>query len=135
MADKRRTPAGTNNQPKDAVEFYREFLTTKTCVVAGDFNYHIPEEELGEMGLASASSSQPRGTHYHKGKLDRPPFAVDYMFVPRRGNLRLTRFEVGKPELWIGKDSSDHVPLIADLDTARGSTLSRWMRRPWKRSQ
>ncbi len=42
----RRIRTGTNNQPKDAVEFYREFLTAKPSVVAGDFNYCIPRDEL-----------------------------------------------------------------------------------------
>ncbi len=125
MADARRIPTGTNNQPKDAVEFYREFLTAKPSVVAGDFNYCIPRDELKEMGLRSANGLWTSGTHYHKRKLDRPPFAVDYMFVPRRGALHLSRFKLGDKHEWIRH--SDHVPLVADFDIIDHGTPRGWL--------
>lgn len=127
MADKRTKPAGTSNHPKEAVEFYRDFLTAKPAVVAGDFNYYIPEPELSEMGLKSANGWLPRQTHYHKRKRSSRPITVDYMFAPKRGEPRLSRFQVGKADEWL--EHSDHVPLIGDFRYGSGDSPSTWLAR------
>lgn len=135
MAEKRSIPAGTNNGPKDAVEYYQGFLTAKAAVVAGDFNYYPPVDELYGMGLESAHCVGVQGpmcpppphTHYHKRKLDSRPIAVDYLFVPTMGRMRLAHFEVGDPQQWI--KYSDHMPLIADLDVVDGPAPRLWWAR------
>jgi exodeoxyribonuclease III len=125
MAEKKTMPGGTSNQPKDAVLFYRDFLTCKPAIVAGDFNYYIPTAELAGMGLKGAHGRRLRQTHYHKRKLDARPIAVDYVFVPTAGPLRLARFQVGKVQEWI--QYSDHVPLIADFEIGPARSPRTWL--------
>ena len=107
-----------------ALDHYQRFLSTKPCVVAGDFNhskrwdhdgsFSATTSRLGELGLASAyheHASLPYGAEleptlfFRKGLLE---YHIDYCFVPRSWTTR--EVIVGKRADWI--DTSDHAPVI-----------------------
>ena len=141
MADARKMPVGSTNDPRVALRHYRRFLTAAPAVVAGDFNL-LPQqmsqrsdrspvgysviERLARVGLRNADSIPLRGavdnglrrTLYHQRRFGRG-FVVDYLFIPRREAPRLTAFEVCDPHDWL--PWSDHVPLIAEFELTRTS--------------
>jgi exodeoxyribonuclease III len=143
MADYRRIPTGSTNDPASAVKHYRRFLTNAPSVVAGDFNLlpqqmafrtgephdHSLIELLAQAGLRNVADLPIKGssqralkrTHFHQRKPGRG-FVVDYLFVPGRESVRLAAFEVGDPRDWI--QWSDHVPLVAEFDLARESAFT-----------
>jgi hypothetical protein len=41
------------------------------------------------------------------------PYLVDHAFVPTGWLARVSRFEIGSPDLWL--ELSDHMPLVLDL--------------------
>jgi hypothetical protein len=151
MADARRIPADTTNDPLSAVSYYRRFLSAAPSVVAGDFNL-LPQQmavrgrgpagrsligTLAQAGLQNADTvpidgadrNALRRTHFHQRKPGRG-FVVDYIFVPRRETVRLTSFEVCDPREWI--QWSDHVPLVAEFELARDSAfVSKAVRATW----
>lgn len=133
MANARTIEPGTSNDPRAAVRYYHSFLAAGTAVVAGDFNL-LPQqvtrrppggrslaELLAEVGLQDADlvpvedggAGSLRPTYFHRRR-PREAFVVDYLFVPRAGAVRLSRFDVADPQEWL--PWSDHVPLVAELE-------------------
>ena len=134
VADPRKIPAGTTNEPLAALHYYRSFLAAGPSIVAGDFN-RLPQQMsvrpnsvgcsvldlLAQAGLVNADTvmgdrtggAALRRTHYHQRKPSRG-FVVDYMFISAREAAHLSAFEVCGPHDWI--TWSDHVPLAAELD-------------------
>jgi hypothetical protein len=142
VADYRRIPSGSSNDPVSAIRYYRRFLSGGPSVVAGDFNM-LPQqmshrtnapagrslvELLARAGLRNAdsvpidgsSSNVLKRTHYHQRRPGRG-FVADYIFIPRRETPRLSAFEVCDPRDWI--QWSDHVPLVAEFDLTRESAF------------
>jgi len=144
VADRRKIPPGSSNDPVAALQYYRRFLTAAPSVVAGDFNMlpqqmsrrakgspgHSVVELLAQSGLMNADNVEIEGgaagglnrTHYHQRKPSQG-FVVDYIFVPAGGAFRLSAFEVPDPREWLRR--SDHVPLMVEFDSTRLDQLRR----------
>lgn len=123
-----------------SIRAHRDWLTSKPCVVAGDFNL-IPGgdddmrtgscravfDELEAMGYVSAyhqTTGEPYGeetgaSYFHYRHRDKG-FLIDHCFVHRDLVPMITSFELGDYDTWVartdaGAGHSDHVPLILDL--------------------
>ncbi len=129
---------GQSGPLRRALSAYRDFLTNRPTIVAGDFNNNIfwdkpgwrmnhqtVVDKLSELGLVSAyheSMREAQGaetvpTHYWRDrKKDGPTYHIDYAFVPTTWMWMLKQFELGTFEDWCGNGFSDHVPLILDID-------------------
>ncbi len=121
-----------------ALSRYRDFLSERASLVAGDWNNnviwdrpgwranHLPVVAvLGRMGLVSAyhhrtgeaQGKETTPTHYWRDRRkDGPTYHIDYVFLPRDWAKRMAGFDVGSFEDWCGNGLSDHVPLVLDVD-------------------
>lgn len=115
-----------------------DFFGRKDLVIAGDLNNHVQWDKprgrnnftdidamLRKHGLAStyhharsvALGSELEPTHYWRDrKKDGPSYHIDYIYAPQSWLGKLSAFEVGSFEDWVGSKLSDHVPLIAEFD-------------------
>ena len=131
----RRVPPVVTPNPlttSEAVTHYRQFLTYRPSVVAGDFNasviwdtpgkanrFAIVDAALRDVGLTSVYHESTRaplgqesqGTLYFLKNRNRT-YHIDYVYVPQ-WVAASTRIALGKPDEWL--HLSDHVPLIVDL--------------------
>jgi hypothetical protein len=127
-----------------AVEMYRELILSSPCVLMGDlnssvayarhctaeFNHSALAARLESVGLASAyhcffgeaQGIESRPTYYHRWN-EQSPFHIDYCFVPSSWVRQIAQVEVGGFEDW--KGSSDHRPLVVDIDLALGDKIDR----------
>ena len=118
-----------------ALECYRDLILAQPTVLIGDFNsnriwdYKRPPAQnhsglvrnLDDLGLVSAyhefhgeaQGLETRATLYLLKKKARP-YHIDYCFIPRIWLPYLRSVEVGTYEAW--SPSSDHAPLLVDLD-------------------
>jgi hypothetical protein len=134
-----------------AVERLVPFLSTSPAIVAGDFNRTLARRRrdgrrassvlarhLEALGFVSAYHHDRGVSH---GEEPEPTFCryrrlpdrhhADHVFVDRATAGRLRGVEIGHAPRWIS--SSDHMPLIVELDVARGwsrATDARRCRRP-----
>ena len=122
----------------DSITAHAEFLRSRPCVVAGDFNMaprgagHRPLEhvfeQLDELGYRSVyhhRTGEPFGeesvaTYFHQRKVA-APFHIDFMFCSESLLDSIVSFEVGSYGDYVeAKDGvtgvSDHVPLVLDLN-------------------
>lgn len=124
-------PSRTYRQAHEGPVRYADWIRARPTVILGDFNNNgsyakgKPWQQLVELleplGLVSAYhhvSGETYGqettpTHFHKG-VRTSPWHVDYCFVPADWSQRITRVEIGKYDDW--RISSDHMPLIVDID-------------------
>lgn len=117
---------------------YREFLTTRDAVVAGDFNSnaiwdkpgwrinHMTKVAIFEgLGLHSAyhritGEEQGKETtptlYWRDRRRDGPTYHIDYAFLPKQWFASVTDFSVGSFDDWCGNGLSDHVPLCVEID-------------------
>ncbi len=124
-----------------AVTRYRDFLSERPGIIAGDWNNNVIWDRpgwrinqashvrvLAERGLVSVYHevmNEPQGgetipTHYWRDrKRDGPTYHIDYIFVPETWLAAVRHFEVGGFDAWCGSGLSDHVPLIMDLEDPR----------------
>lgn len=137
-----RKPAGSTYGAEVArsIEAHRSWLTSKPCVVAGDFNLapggiedrrngacRAVFDQLAEMGYVSVyhdSTGEEYGaettpTYFHRRHADEG-FFIDHCFVHQDLLPSVTGFQIGDYETWVaatpsGPGHSDHVPLILDL--------------------
>ena len=130
-----------------ALTRYRDFLTGRPAVVAGDWNSNTIWDKPGwrvnhmhkirvldDMGLASAyhavtgerQGEETIPTHYWRDRReDGPTYHIDYMHLPHAWIDRITHFDVGGFADWCGNGLSDHVPLVVDVDVNAGAGGSR----------
>lgn len=126
-------PTAIPNSPslRDAVEHYRDFLSSTVAVVAGDFNagvrwdaggrfpFSAVADELGRLGFKSAVHSskewrfgeETQPTFFDRTRKDME-FHIDYVFVKQQ-SLQPPRASVGLREHW--RPLSDHMPIIVEL--------------------
>jgi endonuclease/exonuclease/phosphatase family metal-dependent hydrolase len=121
-----------------ALEVYEPLLTSRQCVVAGDFNNAVfwdrpgkasnhanAVERLGEFGLASAYHTTQAAGQGHEAHptlfwmrhLD-STFHIDYLWLPKAWIPGLGAVEVGDYSTWVQTGLSDHVPITVDVDDA-----------------
>lgn len=116
----------------EAVDRYKDFLTERPSIMAGDFNsntnwdslhpgksHSLLVEKLNKIGINSLyhyQTNEKQGdervsTQYMYRKPERG-YHIDYTFM---SNVLLDRssIEIGKPEDWL--QYSDHTPLIIDI--------------------
>jgi hypothetical protein len=123
------------------IESYADFLTSRPCIIAGDFNLDPAGQEvvalqsaferLAQLGYQSAYhryfgceiGDEAHPTHFFQRKRD-SRFHIDYVFAnePIIGSLR--NVEIGDYETYVertavGAGLSDHVPLIVEFDLPR----------------
>src|SRR5580704_11111456 len=123
-----------------ALTKYRNFLTERPAIVAGDWNsntiwdkpgwrinHSTKVDILANLGIVSAYhaiSGEPHGkesvpTLYWRDRTkDGPTYHIDYVFVPQRWIDRIRHLSVGSFEDWCGAGLSDHVPIVVDIDVA-----------------
>jgi hypothetical protein len=123
-----------------SIEAHRSWLTSKPCVVAGDFNLapggiedrrngacRAVFDQLAEMGYVSvyhhttgdAYGEESAATYFHRRHADEG-FFIDHCFVHQDLLPSVTGFQIGDYDTWVaagsaGPGHSDHVPLILDL--------------------
>jgi exodeoxyribonuclease III len=124
---------------------YRDFLTEKASIVAGDFNnnvvWHRPGwrinhasavaalEKLGLTSAYHALSGERQGKesvptlYWRDRKKAGPSYHIDYIFVPIHWLTRVRELSVGTFEDWCGSGLSDHVPMLLELDPATSDRL------------
>jgi len=116
------------------------FAGHSPVVLCGDFNSNANFDRhrkkrthsavvklLAERDIVSAyhtffsedPGEEARPTYYFWHKKERP-FHLDYIFVPRAWSCGMRRFRVGTYKKWMR--SSDHVPIVADIDDPSGPT-------------
>jgi exodeoxyribonuclease-3 len=120
-----------------ALTKYREFLTERPSIVAGDFNnnnyWHRPGwrinhanavASLEKLGLASAYHALQREAqgqetvptlYWRDRRKDGPTYHIDYVFLPAQWLPRVQELAVGTFEDWCGTGLSDHVPIMVDI--------------------
>ena len=117
-----------------AFEYYTPELG-EDCLIGGDFNSnqrwlkHFKRrynhsrlvEILAARGLTSVYHTlkkEPQGEEseptFYRSRDRNKPYHIDYIFTSRPLLDRLTRFEIGKADLW-GR-YSDHLPLIMEWE-------------------
>jgi hypothetical protein len=119
----------------DALDLYREFLSERESVIAGDFNNNVVWDKPGKAinhvnavqtvksrhGLISAyhqvhGCSQGREKHptlfwqHNRSKT----YHVDHCFVPESWIKRGLQVVVGSADDWLGL--SDHAPFLAQIN-------------------
>lgn len=120
-------------QACEAVKENPQWFDLGPAVVCGDFNSNSIWDDtrkkanhtwlvnyLSERSIVSAyhhffsemQGAETRPTHYFYHKQERP-FHIDYIFLPKEWNPKLTRVKVGEHGHWA--KHSDHVPILADL--------------------
>jgi exodeoxyribonuclease-3 len=119
---------------------YRDFLTERPAVVAGDLNSnaiwdkpgwrinHMTKvERLAALGLVSAyhalrgerHGAETTPTLYWRDRSkDGPTYHIDYVFLPEAWLPRVRDLQLGTFEAWCGRGLSDHVPIVVDVDLA-----------------
>ena len=128
--------ANASGFPRAALRWYREFLHSTACIVAGDFNNSVVwdtfgkesnfasiVEDIAQVGLVSAYHAErgfefgqePEPTLFWRKSLTEV-YHIDYCFVPEQWMPKVRSVSVGDPEFWL--NYSDHVPLCVDLDLA-----------------
>jgi endonuclease/exonuclease/phosphatase family protein len=122
-----------------AITAYRAFITSKPCVVGGDFNDNVlwdkPKRpnnhstnvrELNSLGLTSAyhcfreidQGKETEPTLYWRDRtLSGPRYHIDYCFIPHDWTQSIRDVTVGQFHDWVGRGLSDHVPLVVDVET------------------
>ncbi len=117
---------------------YREFLTGRDAVVAGDFNSNAIWDKPGwrinhmtkvaifeELGLHSAYhriTGEEQGKertptlYWRDRRRDGPTYHIDYAFLPERWFDGVKDFSVGSFDDWCGSGLSDHVPICLEVD-------------------
>lgn len=120
-----------------AVTRYDHFLRVGPSVIGGDWNNnaiwdkpgwrinHLPMvARLERMGLASvyhtmtgeAQGAETVPTHYWRDRSkDGPTYHIDHVFVPQAWIHRITAFDIGTFEDWVGARLSDHVPITVTI--------------------
>ena len=129
------TPATVRKNPRSigpALKHYAPFLRSRTSIVAGDFNassvfdtkrkrrFAEMQQQLAELGMVSgyhASTGacfgkEPQPTWFQP-KL-RPPYHIDYIYLPKGLADRARPLVVGSPAEWLSV--SDHVPLVVEIN-------------------
>jgi exodeoxyribonuclease-3 len=121
-----------------ALTKYKDFLTERPSLVAGDFNnnvfWHRPGwrinhvnavASLKKLGLVSAyhelrgesQGSESIPTLYWRDRTKNgPTYHIDFAFLPVRLLTRVRELTVGTYEDWCGAGLSDHVPILVDVD-------------------
>jgi exodeoxyribonuclease III len=120
-----------------AINAHTDFLLSRPCIIAGDFNldanlHQVTElrdaiAKLDALGYRSVYHShfdvdfghEPDATHYWLRKQDNR-FHLDYVFASNELLERVTAVTVGTYEDWVQarddhKGHSDHVPIIVDF--------------------
>ena len=108
---------------------YASFIQSAPTIVLGDFNSNPCFGEshfewvrlLDDLGLVSAyhlHTGEPPGrerrpTYFHRAT-GGEPYHIDYCFIPKTWTSHLVHVTVGRKSTW--STSSDHVPLIVDLN-------------------
>ena len=117
-------------QALDGLARHAHWIRQRPTVMLGDFNANSSFrgknwsqliELTDAFGMVSAyhyffneaPGKEKQPTHFHQGRRDRP-FHLDYCFVPSDWASRITSVHVGSFSEWCA--SSDHVPLVVDLD-------------------
>ena len=116
-----------------AIGTYREFILSADTVFIGDYNSSkrtTPKSRLGnhaavtldlkDLWLISAyhhyylerQGLEKHGTFFRGRKIDQPAH-IDYAYIPTRWLRRLTKVQVGEPEVWLKQ--SDHCPVIVEI--------------------
>ncbi len=120
---------------------YKDFLTARPAIVAGDLNNNVIWDKPGwrinhanvvslldQMGMASAyhtvlderQGEETMPTIYWRDrKKDGPTYHLDYVFVPRFWTDTISEMTVGSFETWCGSGLSDHVPVVVELQLPR----------------
>ena len=122
-----------------ALTRYRNFLSARAAVIAGDLNSNtiwdkpgwrinhstkvrILEEEFGLVsayhsirGEAHGKESEP--TLYWRDRTkDGPTYHIDYVFLPSAWIGKVRHLSIGTFERWCGPGLSDHAPVIVDVE-------------------
>jgi len=117
-------------QAHDGLVRHADWIRQRPTVMLGDFNANASFNGKNwsqlialtdAFGMVSAyhyffneaPGKEKQPTHFHQGRRDRP-FHLDYCFVPSDWASRITSVHVGSFSEWCA--SSDHVPLVVDLD-------------------
>ena len=120
------------NQFRLSLEYYKEFLSFKNVIIAGDFNSNLIWKSgldkdhqnvintLSTLNIQSAyhhyfkedqgKELQPTYYHYHQEKR---PFHIDFCFLSNTLLNQLNNVEIGLFDDWI--HLSDHVPMITEF--------------------
>ena len=120
------------NQFRLSLDYYKEFLSFKNVIIAGDFNSNLIWKSgldkdhqnvintLSTLNIQSAyhhyfkeeqgKELQPTYYHYHQKKR---PFHIDFCFLSNNLLNQLNNVEVGLFDDWI--HLSDHVPMITEF--------------------
>ena len=118
-------------QAIEGVQRFRDWIQRAPTVIMGDFNdsaryqtTNWPElmaaiEPLEVASAYHAFTGEPLGqeihlTYFHGGKADGFAAHLDYCFIPLAWVPRITAVTVGDHQEW--SRSSDHMPLVVDLD-------------------
>ena len=122
--------ADSYRQAHKGLNDHAAWVGQRPTVMLGDFNMESGvsgkkwkelEELVKSFGFISAYHSKFKEsfgaeklhTHFHLGRSERA-FHIDYCFVPKEWESRITNVEVPPYEQWAAV--SDHVPLIVDLE-------------------
>lgn len=118
----------------DAVDRYSALFTEHETIIIGDFNSNAIWDaqhrgcshsdlvsRLSSLGIVSlhhhrigeAHGHETTPTYFHQWKPEQP-FHIDYCFVSKGLVGRVTAFEVGHRDPWLGR--SDHMPLFVKFD-------------------
>ena len=118
-----------------AVHFYKEILSEKKVIIAGDFNsnaiwdkkhrlasHSMTVKKLSDLHIHSAYHShfsQDQGKEIHPTfylyRHENKPYHIDYCFISAYFMERLTGVEIGVYQNW--KTYSDHSPLFINFRT------------------
>ena len=120
-----------------ALRRYRDFLSERPSMVAGDFNNNViwdkpgwlmshahTVEVLDQYGLTSvyhhtmgeSFGAESAPTIYWRDRTkDGPTYHIDYIFVPHAWLGKVRDMQVGAFEDWCGSKLSDHVPMVVDV--------------------
>jgi hypothetical protein len=120
-----------------ALSRYRDFLTARPAIVAGDLNHNVIWDKpgwrnnhgaavasLARLGIESAyhafhreaQGEESRPTLYWRDRRkDGPTYHIDYVFLPQSWIGRIGALRIGSFEDWCGAGFSDHVPVIVDV--------------------
>jgi hypothetical protein len=117
---------------------YKDFLTSRSAIVAGDLNSNtiwdkpgwrinhstkvkILEERFGLVSAWHAVRGERHGeesvpTLYWRDRIkDGPTYHIDYVFLPMSW-VDKVRVEIGTFENWCIAGLSDHAPVVVDID-------------------
>ncbi len=123
-----------------ALGAYRDFLTARPVIVAGDLNsnaiwdkpgwrinHTAKVEILAGLGLVSAyhaltgeaHGAETTPTLYWRDRTQAgPTYHIDYVFIPTPWIAGVRELTVGRFEDWCGRGLSDHVPIVVDVAPA-----------------